>query len=66
MRFGMKISPYGKTIKEATQCTDEETFDLEDIIRCTFPTLDGLTREELIDMAQQADKIYRADLKEKV
>ena len=66
MRFGdQKISPYGKTIKEATGCTDDETFDIEDVVRCTFPTLDALTREELFEVSLQAQKILREEGKVK-
>lgn len=57
--FGRKMSPYGKTIMEATGCTAEETFEIEECMRDRFRTLDGLTRPEFIAEARLAKEVVK-------
>jgi hypothetical protein len=50
---------YTKIIRDATGMTDEHTLEqVEEIMRVKHPTLDHLTREELVDLAKTASQVY--------
>lgn len=50
-------SAYGKTIMEATGCAPEETHAIEEVMRCSFPTLDHLTKKEITKLAIDAQRV---------
>jgi hypothetical protein len=57
------VSYYTKVIVELTGCTEEEAPLVEGILRCTYGTLDGLTRGAFRLEGKKALREVRADVK---
>jgi len=55
------LSGYQKIIAEGSGCSPDEAEKLENIIRVRHPTLDHLTRQELLSLARTAYAVYKAD-----
>lgn len=45
---------YFRLIMESTGCTEDQTIEVEEVMRCERPTLDALTRPEFKRLAKRS------------